>query len=365
MSRIPILNSRGRYPRRSVPVQSTPTPPIVGDTTNSYVEQRLLSDVNVQFIWNQDNPLGPMETLGGSGFDEHNGNSNGSLSTIRSFVSSPATYGGENIGTVEKLRFPVPGENNSLQSSTLTYGQYCRRRFTSLGMASFRDLYFRYAVYLPVDFNPYDGGKLPALMSVPANQSLGGYMSGGTTYHDDSWWAGIMFVGPSPMQGTYPNKFYSGDSSLDHIRIQSYIYAKQVNGQVFTAANVADRSVTGYAVKAKAGLNQDETAAATGTGTGTGSYLYMNRGAWNTVEQHVTMNTSGQTNGKYRLWLNGTLGVNLQNIIWPTDPYNATAIINGLMNDTFFGGPSGAASTQQMYLADYVMSSAYIGPRHS
>lgn len=340
-------------------------PAIVGDTSNQYVEQRLLSDANVKFIWNQDHASGAMVPLGGVGFDENAGSGAATDPVTRSFPSSPALYSGANIGNVMKIRFPM-SETGVVHTSTLGYGQYCRRRFSTLGLPSFRDLYFRYAIYVPADAHWWDAGKFPALMCVPEDKPLSGAtgMSGAAVYNEYSWWAGIMWAGPSAMTGTYPNRTYTGDSDQNHGRIHCYIYAKEIQGTTYTQAAVTG-GLRGYSLKARAGLNQDQNATNGGGAgvTGTGAYLYLNRGAWNTIEQRVTMNDQGTANGKYRLWLNDVLALNIQNIKWAADSFNATSDIRGLMNDVFHGGPTANATAQEMYLADYVMSAAKIGPR--
>ena len=48
---------------------------------------------------------------------------------------------------------------------------------------------------------------------------------------------------PSSMTGTYPNLTYTGDTNLDHIRIQPYVYAKQINGVTMTTDSVAKQVV--------------------------------------------------------------------------------------------------------------------------
>lgn len=327
------------------------TLPIAGDTSNQYVEQRLLTDSNVVWIWNMNNPAGALETIGGSAASAGDSSNNGgSLATIRFFETAPATLNGVTIGNCERLRFPVPSEGGSESTATLTYGEYCRRRFSTLGIPTKRDLYLRYYVYLPSTWQSYGGGKWPALVSIPANQPLS-RLSSSSNYYPDSWYAGIMWAKPSGA-GTDP----------DLTRIQCYIYADICNG--LTGTQMAANG-SGYLIKARAGLNQDETATNAGGSavTGTGSELHPVRGAWNLIECHVTMNTSGVANGKYRLWLNGVLGINIQNIKWANDTYNATADINTMQFNTFYGGPVGASATQTLYKGEYVMSAARIGAR--
>jgi hypothetical protein len=302
-----------------------------------------------------DNPSGARATIG-TGFDEN-------YTQVLSTTPTPAPSGSGGNGNVLKIRQPV-NESGVPHDQYTGYGIAQRRRFSQLNLTPQRSLHMRYSLYIPSDFNPYDGGKLFSLFSHPENRSLWGAqgMSSAAVYSDDSWWAGIMFVGPSLLQGTYPNKTYSGDSNLDHIRIQPYVYAKEINGVTMTADSVKNGQ-RGWNVKLRAGLDQDPGAAPTSSGTGTGAYLYLQRGAWNTIEQEVVLNDAGAANGVLRMWVNGTLGLNVKNVKWAGDAYNSTAAINGLMLDTFFGGPSANATDQVLYYDDVVLSRGYVGPR--
>ena len=368
MTKIPILASRGRHVAPSVPVFSSPLPPIVGDTDNPYVEQRLLTDLDVQCIWNMNNPAGALATIGGAAAAAHdNADAGGSsLANIRFFEPAPAPINGQDIGNCERLVFPVPGVDGSTQTNSLTYGEFCRRRHTEFGLASFRDLYFRYYVYLPAGWNCYSGGKLPALVSIPASAPLS-HLSSSNDYFDDSWYAGIMWNPPSSQLSFGGG--YSGDSNLDHIRVQCYVYCWEIRsstGALVWSHTQVPTDGHGFQVKARSGLNQDESVLNAGTAaavTGTGSNIYLRRGQWNLIEQHVVINDEGVANGRYVLWVNEELALHIPYMKWAADANNASAIINTTQFNTFFGGPFGAASTQTMWKGEYVWSSAYIGPR--
>jgi hypothetical protein len=302
-----------------------------------------------------DNPNGYRSTVG-TGFDEN-------YTQTMSAVPTPAPSGGQNNGNVMKVRLPV-NESGVAHDQYTGYGVAMRRRFSALNLTPQRSLHLRYSMYIPKDFNPYTGGKIMSLFSHPADRPLYGPqgMSSASVYADDSWYGGIMFNGPSSMTGTYPNMTYTGDTNLDHIRIQPYIYAKQINGVTMTADSVANGQ-RGWNVKLRSGLDQNPNAAPTSSGTGGGSYLYLNRGQWNTIEEQVVINDAGQANGVLRMWVNGTLGLNVKNVKWAADTYNTSATINGLHLDTFFGGPNSNATDQTLYYDDAVLSKAYIGPR--
>ena len=99
-----------------------------------------------------------------------------------------------------------------------------------------------------------------------------------------------------------------------------------------------------------------------GAGVGTTPIYSQNRSnIWHFIECHVQLNTLGQSNGVFEVWVDGNLELSQQNLnfrgTWSEYGINAIAFSN------YWNG--GAASSQNRYLDNLVISTSPIGPSHS
>ena len=86
--------------------------------------------------------------------------------------------------------------------------------------------------------------------------------------------------------------------------------------------------------------------------------LYLYRGGWNTIELHYKMNTPGQSNGVFRAWLNGELGVDLRDVQYRTAAHPGLSI-NELIFDTYYGGPTSNTTDQRWYFDEVSIRSSF------
>jgi hypothetical protein len=98
-----------------------------------------------------------------------------------------------------------------------------------------------------------------------------------------------------------------------------------------------------------------------GTSLGRGNWRFR-KGKWNLVEQAVTLNTPGKSNGSIRLWINEQLVVEDLSLTFRTTP---ELQIEGILFSTFFGGSDLSWATPRathVDFAHFAVSDRYIGP---
>jgi hypothetical protein len=91
------------------------------------------------------------------------------------------------------------------------------------------------------------------------------------------------------------------------------------------------------------------TSVAHGTSLGRGSWDWPT-GAWTEVQQHVRLNTPGQSDGLVQVWLNGTRVLDQTGLLFRT---TSTLRIDGLFFSTFFGGGDASWATPTDQYADF------------
>jgi hypothetical protein len=98
-----------------------------------------------------------------------------------------------------------------------------------------------------------------------------------------------------------------------------------------------------------------------GTSLGRGRWTWPT-GAWTSVEQHVRLNTPGQSDGLVQVWLNGTLVLEQDGLTFRTTP---SLQIEGLFFSSFFGGGDASWATPRDQYADFAgfeIAKQRIGP---
>jgi hypothetical protein len=101
------------------------------------------------------------------------------------------------------------------------------------------------------------------------------------------------------------------------------------------------------------------TSVAHGTSLGRGSWVWPTD-VWTEVQQQVTLNTPGQSDGSVRVWLNGVLVLTETGLLFRSDP---GLQIEGLFFSTFFGGGDASwASPRDQYavFAGFALSTSYL-----
>jgi hypothetical protein len=97
-----------------------------------------------------------------------------------------------------------------------------------------------------------------------------------------------------------------------------------------------------------------------GTSLGRGSFLFS-AGAWHCIEQELTLNTPGASDGKVRVWLDGRPVFADEKLLFRTVP---ALQIEGVFFSTFFGGSDTTwASSKDTYIdfAEFATGPARLG----
>lgn len=96
-----------------------------------------------------------------------------------------------------------------------------------------------------------------------------------------------------------------------------------------------------------------------GTYLGKGKFTFQ-PGVWHTLQQQVVLNAPGRTNGVIRVWLDGKLVVNEQNLRFRD---TSTLHLTGIYFDTFFGGNDRSWATPvdtSIEFGAFVLSEQYV-----
>lgn len=86
-----------------------------------------------------------------------------------------------------------------------------------------------------------------------------------------------------------------------------------------------------------------------GTSIGAGQFSFV-RGVWNKIRQEISLNNPGKSDGRIRVWLNGSKVVDEKNIRF-RDILELG--IDGIFFDTFFGGNDDSWRSRQDTYADF------------
>lgn len=81
------------------------------------------------------------------------------------------------------------------------------------------------------------------------------------------------------------------------------------------------------------------------------------KGRWAAVEVHYKLD-SGSGDGVFQLWVDGTLEINAQNIIWASAPCAPGYLLNGYLMGW---SNSGFSEDTSVYIDDVVFSDSYVG----
>lgn len=295
---------------------------VAGEADTSTVERRLLDDPDVLWVGTWDS----------ADWQKRHG--------VGSFGNSVNTAVGD---------FTAGGSGNQLRakaSSGSTNGFFYHANLASAGVGELDEAYYRYRVYFPADYvwqNATGGGhgKLPGLAGKIAGGPDSRVGSGGRRWNgsteitaanlddQDSWSARLLWM---------------KDGGLS-----TYLYVPDPDHLGPASAN----SYFGYATRCKVEPGNTRS-----------SNKLFNKGAWNTVEQHVRMNTPGQSDGIFELWMNGELCVRMTDVRFRSARHPDVRISQQYVT-WFYGGPTTDAPDRDSYIHfdDAVLSRSYIGPR--
>jgi hypothetical protein len=174
-----------------------------------------------------------------------------------------------------------------------------RHDLSDLGLPGLEATRFAYDVYFAEDFEFIGDGKFGGLAGItdgldPLETSAG---------------------------GTYDERSFSVRAMWKEDRgVVMYLYARQAAGR-----DVADPEHFGYGIPERFvgpdGRTED----------------ILTPGRWHRVEHRVTLNTPGQPDGRYELWIDGHRGVAVDDVEYRTGAHPDLRI-NQLMTTWFFGG---------------------------
>lgn len=300
------------------------TTAVKGESTTSTVEPRLLSDPNVVWVgtWERSD----WRTLHGVGTFQN------SAHTATPSLTDSGARGRALSGLTPRGQLQGFGYNASLDRNGV----------------GFRDeLYFRYRVlfrstYQWTNSGGGGGGKLPG---------LAGKLTGGSTADNLD-----TKVGSGGRRWNGSNEVYRSNLAdadgfsarllwLKDGGLASYVYAQYPLGPP------SSTSYFGATTRCKTSIGSSEN-------------KFFQKGTWNTVEQRVRMNTPGVRNGILQVWMNGTLCIDLRDVMWRSSKRTTLKITQMYMTWYYGGGSTDAPSNDSyVFIDDAVLSRAYIGPR--
>lgn len=167
-----------------------------------------------------------------------------------------------------------------------------------------------YRVYFPLSFDWVEGGKLPGLSGRAYGVTAGGTSAGGAL--DPRSWSGRLYWKPGG-------------------GLVSYLYVPYAAGRSFPGYGISPRWM-------------NDTA-----------YARLIPGRWNDLKIRYRMNTPGVRNGIHQGWLNGTLCIDLNDVVY-RDAAHPDLRINQLFAACFYGGPKGPIQPQANWLDSFVVT---------
>lgn len=96
-----------------------------------------------------------------------------------------------------------------------------------------------------------------------------------------------------------------------------------------------------------------------GTSLGRGNWRFQ-PGVWYHLEQEVTLNQPGQSDGRIRVWVNGTPALDQQGLTFRTV---SDLKIEGLFFSTFFGGSDSTWATPKQVYSDFANFAVFAVPK--
>ncbi|KAJ3525829.1 hypothetical protein NMY22_g10409 [Coprinellus aureogranulatus] len=185
----------------------------------------------------------------------------------------------------------------------------------SVDLTKAKEATFGYSVYMPADFDPVLGGKLPGLYG-GNNPSTATSCSGGR--RDDECFS-VRLMWRAQAQG----------------ELYTYLPPSfKANQRVCNVAPSSDCNPT-Y-----------------GASVGRGSF-HFTKGGWTTVSERVKLNDVGQSNGEIQLFVNGKSVINVNGLVLRN---SAAGRIHGMQFQTFFGGSKiqfASTKNQELYFSDF------------
>jgi hypothetical protein len=236
-----------------------------------------------------------------------------------------ATIGGRS----DVMQVVAGGDNDGFTG----LGVQLRSFLDDLGILGRDRLTLRYRVYLPDDWEPHTGGKLPGLGGLVGSRQLYEIPAGGD-YHEDGWSGRVVWT--PPRAGDPP-----GIVPLD-----TYLYVRSAAGvDVEDNRNPDNDRPYGISVPFRRAPDPDHPWSDRSPKVG------IRRGQWSTVELRYVMNTPGRADGAFSARLDGRLAVDLRDVEYRTEGHDGLGV-NALLFDSYFGGPSSNDTDERWYLDD-------------
>lgn len=202
----------------------------------------------------------------------------------------------------------VKGSNNGLDLRYALGGN---------GKAEPEEIYFRYYLRFGNDWNPYlDGGKMPGVAGTYGKAGWGMRKSDGY----NGW----------SVRGSFDKRPSDASSVTGFTTLGSYAYH----------ADIADSSGESWA------WNDSVT-----------GVVENNR--WYAIEQYVKLNTPGETNGIFRVWVDGRQVFEKADVRFRHVP---SLKIENVWFNVYHGGTSTAPKDMALYIDNVVIARKYIGP---
>ncbi len=179
------------------------------------------------------------------------------------------------------------------------------------------EIYMRYYLRLADNWNPrISGGKLPGIAGTYGKAGWGGRRSDGTNGWSMRGSFGIIPKPDNPAHGLTP--------------VGTYAYFADMPSRYGSAWPWARKGL---------GL--------------------LERNRWYSIEQHVKLNTPGAHNGTLRIWVDGDVAFESDEIMYRTT--DALKIDRIWMN-VYHGGTANAPEDYHFFIDNVVIAKAYIGP---
>lgn len=204
------------------------------------------------------------------------------------------------------------------------WGMDYRHDFEAMGLSGQEEVYFSYDAYFAPDFEFIGDGKFGGLAGVaPGVEPLSA--SAGGDYDDDSFSVRAM---------------WREDRS-----VVMYLYARHADGK-----DIEDRANYGYGIVEEFRNPDGSTAAAIEPGT------------WHRIEHRVVMNTPGENDGVYEMWIDGHRGISVTDVQYRTADHPELRV-NNLFSAWFFGGDRSQFPTRvsEAYTDEWALTSSHRG----
>lgn len=199
-----------------------------------------------------------------------------------------------------------------------------RHSFAEMGVPEQTEIFFSYDVYFAPGFEFVGDGKMGGLSGIsPGMRPLD--TSSGGRYDEGSFSVRAMWK--------------------EDRGVVMYLYARHADGRDFD-----DPRHYGYGLPVRF-VKAD----------GSRSDVFR-PGVWHRVEHRVTLNTPGENDGVYEMWVDGHKGISVHDVQYRTEA-TPDLMINQLFSAWFFGGSSEQYPTRvnHAYTDDWLLTSSYSG----